>query len=79
MSFFKGIRKGMERFGLDIATLVNTIFLIPVYFIGVGFTSMLARITGKRFLELKLNKKMKSYYNNLNIKKRPLDEYYRQF
>jgi hypothetical protein len=79
MSLLRGIRKGMHRFGTDIAGLVNTILLTIVYFIGVGLTSIVAKLSGKRFLDTKLDRKSKTYWNNLNIKKRQADDYYRQF
>jgi hypothetical protein len=79
MDFIRGARKGMERFGHDIATLINTIILAVVYIIGVGITSLVAKIAKKRFLEMELNKKAKTYWNDLNIKKRKTDDYYRQF
>jgi hypothetical protein len=79
MSFFKDVRKGMERFGKDISTLVNTVILSVVYIISVGITSLVARMAGKRFLDMKLDKKAKSYWSNLNARKRSMDQYYRQF
>ena len=77
--FFKGFKKGMKEFGHCISIIINTVLLSIVYIIGVGITSIIAKLAGKQFLELKLNKKAKTYWNNLNIKKRPIDEYYRQF
>lgn len=77
--FFKGVKDGMHRFGLDIATLVNTILLSLAYFIGVGITAIIAKLAKKKFLETKLNPRAKTYWNNLNIKKRHIDEHYKQF
>jgi hypothetical protein len=77
--FLSGLKQGMHRFGQDIATLINTILLAIVYLLAVGITSVIARLFRKRFLETRLNAKAKTYWNTLNIKKRPTDEYYRQF
>tara|TARA_Y100000034_G_C6837309_1_gene378500 strand:- start:62 stop:298 length:237 start_codon:yes stop_codon:yes gene_type:complete len=76
-TFFRGFGKGMKEFGQTISTVINTILLLPVYFVGVGFTSIFARILKKRFLETKMSKD--SYWSELNLKKKEMKEYYRQF
>ena len=75
--FFGGFKKGMSNFGSLISVIINTIMLTVVYFMGVGLTSIAAKISGRRFLETKLSKK--SYWSALNLKKKPLEKYYRQF
>ncbi len=77
--FFKGFKKGMHNFGGTIATIVNSGLLLIVYFIGVGITSIIAKLSGKHFLETKISKKRDSYWSDLNLKKKPIEEYYRQF
>ena len=80
--FFLGFRKGMKNFGNDIAVIINTALLFVVYFIAVGITSIFAKLTGKRFIrvrELKEEQEVKTYWSDLNLKKRPIEEYYRQF
>ena len=92
--FFKGFKKGMNNFGQNIALIINTILLTFVYLIGVGLTSIFAKIVGKHFLEMKLSKSWKSeisrtqkikdfrvgsYWSDLNLKKKKFEEYYRQF
>jgi len=76
--FFRGFKKGMASFGQSISLLINTILLAFVYFLGVGLTSIVAKIVGKHFLETKLSKKG-TYWSDLNLKKKPIEEYYRQF
>lgn len=76
--FFKGFKNGMHSFGYDIALVINALLLTFVYFIGVGLTSIVAKIFRKRFLETKLSKKS-TYWSDLSLKKRPIEEYYRQF
>jgi hypothetical protein len=77
--FVKGFRKGMEKFGLAIAVIVNTILLFFVYLAGVGFTSLFGRLAGKRFLETSVSAEEETYWSGLDLKKKPIDEYYRQF
>ena len=67
----------MKGFGQNISMLVNTILLSVVYFIGVGLTFIFAKIFRKHFLELKLKKD--SYWSDLNLSKKKIEEYYRQF
>lgn len=77
--FFKGFKEGMHIFGQNIAMLVNTVLLLVVYLIGVGITSIVVKISGKKFLEIKVDKGSSSYWKPLNLKKKDLEEYYRQF
>ena len=76
--FFEGFKKGMSNFGHIITLIINTTLLTFVYLIGVGLTSIFAKIFKKHFLEIKLSKK-DSYWSDLNLKKKPIEEYYRQF
>jgi len=75
--FIKGFKKGMGNFGQNIAIIINTLLLSFVYFVGVGPTSIVAKIVGKHFLEIKLSKS--SYWSDLNLKKKSIEDYYRQF
>tara|TARA_Y100000310_G_C20615600_1_gene780446 strand:- start:1051 stop:1347 length:297 start_codon:yes stop_codon:yes gene_type:complete len=75
--FFKSFKKGMGNFGQNIALIINTILLTLVYLIGAGLTSIFAKIFRKHFLDMKLSKD--TYWSNLNLKKKHLEEYYRQF
>lgn len=77
--FWGNIHKGMEKFGKCISIIPNSVFLCIVYFLGVGITSLFAKLIGKKFLEIKILKNRDSYWSNLNLKKKELKEYYRQF
>ena len=77
--FLKGFKLGMEEFGSNIAIIINSILISIVYLIGVGFTSIIAKLSGKHFLETKTSIKKKSYWSELNLKKKPIGDYYRQF
>lgn len=65
--------------GEIIAKFINSVLLTMVYIIGVGLSALVAKTFNKHFLELKVDKNKKSYWENLNLKKKPIDEYYRQF
>ena len=69
----------MKQFGEKITTVVNTVLLLLVYVVGVGLTSIIARIFRKHFLERKTSKQKTSYWSDLNIKKQERDKYYKQF
>ncbi len=77
--FFKGFFKGMKNFGTNISMIVNSILLSVVYFVGVGLTAIFAELFRKKFLDLKLNKQVKTYWKDLNLKKKKIDDYYRTF
>ena len=79
MRFFRGFKKGMRDFSENIVIIINSILLALVYVIGVGITVFFARIRKKSFLDRKISKDDKSYWNNLNLSKKKLKEYYRQF
>ena len=77
--FLDGLKSGFKEFGENISNLINLALLAFVYFIGVGATSLLAKLMNKRFLELKPCKKTKSYWQELDLKTEEIDSYYRQF
>ena len=77
--FFFGFRKGMENFGHNLSLIANSVLLSVVYLLGVGITSISARIFKKHFLDLKTSNKSRTYWNDLNLKKKDIDKYYRQF
>ncbi|MBI2543297.1 MAG: hypothetical protein HYW24_03865 [Candidatus Aenigmarchaeota archaeon] len=79
VQFFRGFQKGMKGFGLNISTIVNTVLLSVVYVVGVGLTSILAKISKKRFLEMTISEEKETYWDELNLKKKSMEEYYRQF
>lgn len=76
--FFNGFRVGMKDFSHGIALIINSFLLAIVYFIGVGFTAIFAKLFRKHFLDMKLSKK-ETYWSDLNLKKKSMEEYYRQF
>lgn len=78
--FMKGFKKGFKEFTDCIVALVNTILLIFVYVFGVGISSVLAKIIGKNFMDVKTSKKTQdSYWKDFSLSKEPTENYYRQF
>ena len=69
--------KGMKEFGINISTLVNTILLFFTYLIGVGITSIVAKISGKHFMDLR--RREGTYWHDINLGKRKKEDYYKQF
>jgi len=74
---FDEFMEGSKMFGELISSIINLVLLSFVYFVGVGLTSIVARISGKRFIDNKSSNK--SYWKELNLTTRPFEEYYRQF
>ncbi len=75
----KEFRKGMELFAKSIAVFVNSVLLSVVYFLGVGITTVLAKLFKKKFLKTKLDKESDTYWQDFDLKKKKIGEYYRQF
>lgn len=73
-----GFKNGIRAFGHNTALIINTLLLALVYFLGVGITSIIARIFGKHFLDMRLSKNP-TYWYDLNLRKKPIKEHYRQF
>jgi len=74
----KRIKHFFKRLGIITNTIINSILLTIVYLIGVGITSIIAKLFRKQFLDVKLSKK-DTYWCDLNLKSKPIEEYYRQF
>ena len=79
MLFFKGFKQGVNVFGTGIGSIINSALLALTYFLAVGLTFIVAKIVHKRFLETKISKKKKTYWSDLDLKKKSMEEYYRQF
>jgi len=73
----KGFANGFKGFGQIITNIINFVLLCIVYFIGVGITSIIVKISGKHFLDMKTKKY--SYWVKLNLSKKKFEDYYRQF
>ncbi|MFP4656748.1 MAG: hypothetical protein ACLFNK_04180 [Candidatus Woesearchaeota archaeon] len=76
MRFMKGVKDGSRLFGEMLSGLVNTALLTLVYLLVLTPTAILAKIVGKRFLNLDITKKSR-WKNAESIKTK--ERYYRQF
>ncbi|MBI4439273.1 hypothetical protein HY640_05040 [Candidatus Woesearchaeota archaeon] len=76
--FFRGFRAGLHDFGSCISTIVNSVLLAVAYVAGVGVTSIVAKVVGKRFLDSGFSD-APSYWVDLRIDERPDEDFYRQF
>lgn len=76
--FLKGFKKGFHEFNNNTALVINFVLLTFIYFIGVGMSFILVKISRKRFLHIEQSNSF-SYWNDLDLKTKPLEEYYRQF
>lgn len=77
--FFSGLKRGARNFGETMVIIVNSALLLVVYLIGIGLTSILSKLAGRKFLDTKPSKEKRSYWSDLNLGKKPQEDYYRQF
>jgi len=79
--WFLVIKNNFERFGKFMASIFNFIFLIPVYFVGVGIVSVIGKINGKEFLNLgpKGVDNKETYWKTYDLRKEENEAYYRMF
>jgi hypothetical protein len=77
--FFKGFRTGIITFNYNISLIIESILLSLVYLLGVGLTSIFAKLVRKDFLDTNLSEDTDSYWSDLDLEKKSLDDYYRQF
>lgn len=77
MTFWHGFGSGMKTFGETLSTIVNSVLLLFVYLVGVGITSIFAKISNKSFLQTNLDEE--SYWDDLDINEKTIEECYRQF
>ena len=78
-SLFKGFRKGQKLFGDTMLALPISIVLTFVYIVGVGLTSIIAKMFGKHFLDTKLDSRRRTYWEDLDLTTKKKEAYYRQF
>lgn len=78
-SFLKGIKSGQKKYGESISAIINSVLLSVVYIVGVGVTSVFAKVLGKHFLDLNFKKPQDTYWEELNLGREDLEKYYRQF
>ena len=77
MKYLDEFKKYLKNFQHSINTGINVILLSIVYIVGVGFTSIFAKLLNKHFLELEFSKK-NTYWLDLNLKKKKFEDYFKQ-
>lgn len=78
-NFFQEFLAGLKMFGENITFLINTILLLFAYILGIGLPTLFAKIINKHFLALKINKHASTYWSDLNLTKKDLTDYLKQF
>ena len=76
--FFKGFLHGFKSFGHTITNIANFFLLLIVYVFGIGLVSVISKLTGKHFLDLKKSGN-KSNWHEHKVTKQPLEKYHRSF
>ncbi len=76
MNFIHGFKDGFKGFMENIWGIMNFLLLSVVYFIGVGISRVVA---GKKSFFGKKPEKVDTYWTRLDLKKEPMERYYRQF
>lgn len=77
--FLLGFKKGMHDFGYNFILIINVGLLSTVYFIGIGPISILAKIFKKHFLQREVSEDADTYWKNMDLKNKSIDNYYKQF
>ncbi len=77
--YFASVKDGMMFFGERTSAVVNAVLLTGVYILGVGSMSLLAKIIGKKFLELDTDVTRESYWVKKIEPPEKLQRYFRQF
>ena len=76
--FFKGLQQGFKNFGHTITGVINFFMLLIVYILGIGIISIISKLVGKHYLDLKKSGS-KSNWHEHKVTKQPLEKYYRTF
>ncbi|MBT3940945.1 hypothetical protein HOD83_02455 [Candidatus Woesearchaeota archaeon] len=62
MNFVQGVKDGFKEFGERVTSVVNFVLLLIVYVIGVGITTILAKITKQKLLDFSFKDGRDSYW-----------------
>ena len=76
--FAYGFKEGFKAFGKSVTLVINIVLTGAVYFLVLGPTSLVSRAFKKNFLNIS-TKKRKTYWEDLNLKKKDKEYYYRQY
>lgn len=76
--FFKGFVHGFRNFSHTITNTINFFLLLIVYILGIGLVSIISKLFGRHYLDLKKSGS-KSNWREHKITKELLEKYYRTF
>ena len=76
--FLKGFLQGFKNFGHTITNIINFFLLLTAYILGIGIVSVISKLAGKHFLELKKQNKNSNWHEH-KVTKQPIEKYYRTF
>jgi len=79
IKFIAGFRSGLKSYGHTISILINTVLLLVTYLVGVGITSIVARLVGKKFLDNKKKPRQQTFWIKTTMGTGSKKDYYRQF
>ncbi len=76
--YLNSFKTGFQKFSHLVADLVNLVLLGLVYFIGIGLTSIIAKLSKKHFLDLKQEGK-DTCWVDVKSDSQDIDDYYKMF
>ncbi|MFA5484710.1 MAG: hypothetical protein WC260_00435 [Candidatus Pacearchaeota archaeon] len=77
--FRENIKKRIKKSSKLILLITNTILLTIVYFLGIGITFLIGKLTRKKLFNLDLNKDEKTYWEKIKEEKKSLEDFYNPF
>lgn len=75
---FSAVKAVLEPIAKIVSNVINFLLLLIVYFLGIGPVSIIMKLFGKHFLELKKQNKTSNWHEH-KVTKQPLENYYRTF
>src|SRR3989344_2513352 len=69
----------LQKAGVFLSLLVNSLLLSLIYFSAVGLTSFAAKIAGKKFLDTQVLKNKHTYWKNAALQETSLEGFQRMF
>lgn len=77
-TFWSSLHRGLRDFSEPIGVIVNSALLLIVYVVGVGLTVLLAKLSKKNFLNLRIDQRRSTYWEDFPMPKNK-ESYYSQF
>lgn len=77
-AFFKGFSQGFRDFSHTLTNIINFSLLLLVYILGIGLVSLISKLFGKHFLDIKKQNKNSNWHEH-KVTRQPIEKYYRTF